>query len=156
TPRSLELPQVGPLHLARRRHRQGLDEFYLTGVLVRRQTGAHVRLELAGEPGRPLDSLAELHECLDHLAPDRTGRAARRRPSNCRMALQTVLDLARADPVATARDQVVLAPDEPEVAVRVLPGQVAGEGPVTHELLAGGRLVVPVAQEHDRIGALHG
>src|SRR3989304_4582447 len=55
-----------------------------------------------------------------------------------------------------ARDHVVLPADEPEVAVGVLPAEVAGQRPVADELLARRRLVVPVAQEHDGVRAPDG
>ena len=123
---------------------------------MRRQTRPDVRLELAREPGRPATPSRMTHERLDHLAAHRIGHADRRRERDRLMALQAVLDLARADTVAAARDEIVLAADEPEVALRVLPGQVAGERPVADELLPRGGLVVPVAQEHHGIGPAHG
>jgi hypothetical protein len=36
------------------------------------------------------------------------------------MAVQSILDLARTDPIAAARDEIVFAADEPEIAVGVL------------------------------------
>src|SRR5439155_21783310 len=145
----------GALHFARRGHGQRLDEFYLTRILVRRQTRAHVGLELARQRGRAGDAVTELDERLDHLAAHRIGRADGGGQRDRRVALQAVLDLARADAVAAARDHVVLAPDEPEVAVAVLARQVAGERPVADELVARRLLVVPVPEKHHRIGAAH-
>jgi hypothetical protein len=40
-------PQHAPLHLAGGRHRQGVDEFDLLGVLVGRQAAAHMGLQFS-------------------------------------------------------------------------------------------------------------
>ena len=68
------------------------------------------------------------------------------------MPLQAGFDLARPDAVAAARDQVVVAPDEAEVAGFVAGAQIAAHQPVAAELRRGRRLVAPVAQEHDGVG----
>src|SRR5438552_5453248 len=151
-PSAFEHSQIRAPHLARRRHRERLDEFYLTRVLVGRKARAHPGLEVTRQLGRPAAPGVQLDECLDHLTPDWIWRADRRRQRDRRVALQAILDLARADAIAAARDDVVLAPDEPEVAVRVLPGEITGERPVADELLPRGLLVVPVAQEHHGVG----
>src|SRR2546430_16381972 len=75
-PRSTLFPYT-TLFRSRRRHRDRLDKFYLTWVLVRRKACAHPGLELAGQLGCPGASGVELNERLDHLAPNRIGRADR-------------------------------------------------------------------------------
>src|SRR5437773_10261733 len=69
------------------------------------------------------------------------------------MVLQHPLDLVRRDAVAEALEGVVLAAEEPEVAVGVAARVVAGQEPVAVE--AGGRLLglVPVAEHEARVGA---
>jgi hypothetical protein len=62
----------------------------------------------------------ELDEGLDRLATDGIGGANRRRQGDRRMAVQSILDLARTDPIAAARDEIVFAADEPAIAVGVL------------------------------------
>ncbi len=68
------------------------------------------------------------------------------------MALQHALDLVGRDAVAEALDDVVLAAEEPQVAVRIVSRVVAGEEPAVVTLL--GRLLgeVPVAQEEPGVG----
>src|SRR5207245_4034233 len=76
-----------------------------------------------------------------------------RRVRHLGMVLQHPLDLVRRDAVAEALEQVVLAPEEPEVAVGVAARIVAGQEPVAVE--AGRRLLglVPVAEHEARVGA---
>ena len=65
-----------------------------------------------------------------------------------RVLHQRALDLERADQVPGRLDDVVAAADEPEPAVGVAPGQVAGEVPAAGEGLAVAGLVVEVAAHH--------
>src|SRR5476649_2955715 len=67
------------------------------------------------------------------------------------MALQHALDLVGRDAVAEALDDVVLAPEEPEVAVGVAARIVAGEEPPVVLQLRGLVGKVPVAQEEARV-----
>jgi hypothetical protein len=90
-------------------------------------------------------------ERLDRLAAHLVRDADHRRQRHGRVADEALLDLARADAVAGARDQVVGAADEAVVALVVDLGEVAR--------CAGGRrapsprlrLVPPVAEEDDRV-----
>src|SRR4029079_9757399 len=70
------------------------------------------------------------------------------------MADEALLDRTWADAVTRARDHVVVAPDEAEVAVGVLLRLVAREEPAVANLVGGRVVVSPVAEEHDGI-ALH-
>ena len=75
-------------------------------------------------------------ERLDHLADRRVGLADDRRLGDRRVIGQRVLDLERADQVSSGLDHVVGAADEPEVAVRVALGEVAGQVEVVGEAFA--------------------
>src|SRR5437879_12046637 len=118
-PSAFERSQIRAPHLARRRHRERLDEFYLTRVLVGRKARAHPGLEVPRQLGRSAAPEVQLDERLDHLTPDWIGRADGRRQRDRRAALQTVLDLAATDPIAAARRPSVLDPAQPEVNVPV-------------------------------------
>ncbi len=72
------------------------------------------------------------------------------------MLEQRRLDLERADQVPGGVDHVVVAADEPEVAVGVDAGAVAADVPAVLELALVGRLVVPVGAEHRRPAGLEG
>ena len=67
------------------------------------------------------------------------------------MADEALLDLARADAVAGARDEVVDPADAAVVALLVDLGQVARVQPAVAHLRGRRRLVAPVAEEHDRV-----
>src|SRR3989304_5264012 len=81
-------------------------------------------------------TMCEGGEGLPGLGGQRVGRADRGGGRAGRVAAEALLDLARADPVAAARDQVVLAPAEPEVAVGVAAREVARARPGAADLLA--------------------
>ena len=68
------------------------------------------------------------------------------------MVREASLDLAGADAVSTAGDQIVVAADESEVARLVADAEVAADQPVAAELRLRRRVVAPVFQEHHRIG----
>ena len=70
----------------------------------------------------------ERHERLDDLPGDRVGHADHARLGDRRVLEQRALDLERPDQVAGRLDDVVAAPDEPEVAVVVAAREVAGAG----------------------------
>ena len=79
-----------------------------------------VRLQLLCHLLRRRVAFLQHDHGLDHFGPERIRLADRGRQRDCWMALQTRLDLAGADPVPAAGDQIVVASDEPEV-----PGLVA-------------------------------
>ena len=54
------------------------------------------------------------------------------------------------------RDDVVVAAEELDIAVLVLDALVAGGHPVADELLRGGFGVLPVFEEHHRVGPCDG
>ena len=70
------------------------------------------------------------------------------------MAGEASLDFTGADAVGAAGNHVVLAAGVPEVAIRILGCEIAGQQPVAGKLVARGGLVIPVAQEHARHRAL--
>ncbi len=72
------------------------------------------------KPGR------RMHEGVDGLPFDLVRQADGRRLGHGRVADQRDLDLGRAQPVAGDLDHVVHAADDPEVAVLVALGRVAG------------------------------
>ena len=72
------------------------------------------------------------------------------------MAQQRLLDLARPDAVAGRGDHIVGATAVPEVAVLVAHTEIPGQQPVAGELVPGGHRVVPVLEQHHRIGPPEG
>ena len=75
-------------------------------------------------------------EGLDDLAGHRVGLADHAGLGDRRVLEQRALDLERPDQVPHALDDVVLAPDEPEVAVLVAAGEVSAQVPAAGEGLA--------------------
>ena len=71
------------------------------------------------------------------------------------MAQQAILDLARADPVTGRGDDVVVAADEADIALRILRALVASRHPVADELGLRRLGLAPIVQEHHRVGPLH-
>ena len=69
------------------------------------------------------------------------------------MVLQHALDLVRRDAIAEGVDEVVLAPEEPDVAILVLAGVVAGQEPVGAKARGGLLRLVPVAEHEPRVVA---
>src|SRR6185503_13087514 len=67
------------------------------------------------------------------------------------MALQHALDLVRRDAIAEALDDVVLAAQEPEIAVGIPPRVIAGEEPAVVLRLRGLLRLVPVLDEEPRV-----
>src|SRR5690606_20512107 len=66
------------------------------------------------------------------------------------------LDLARPDAVAGRGDDVVVAAEEVDIAVAVLDALIAGDHPVADEFLFRRFRVLPVFEEHHRVGPAHG
>ena len=91
-------------------------------------------------PGR------EHHERLDDARAVRVGLADDSRLHHGGMLDQHRFDLERPDPVARRDDHVVGSADEPEVALLVLDGAVAGEVPAVAERLGVRGVVPPVAR----------
>src|SRR4029078_5179165 len=67
------------------------------------------------------------------------------------MALQHALDLVRRDAIAEALDDVVLAAQEPEIAVGIPPRVIAGEEPAIVLRVRGLLRLVPVLDEEPRV-----
>src|SRR5262249_41294966 len=90
---------------------------------------------------------------LERPAAPPVGNAHHRDHEDGGVADDALLDVGRADAVAAARDEVVLAPFEPEIAVLVLDPEIAGREPVADEFLARRLRLAPVFEEKDRVGA---
>ena len=106
--------------------------------------------QLAAQLVARLVAVLQRDERLDHLAGHRVGLADHAGLGDGRVLHQRALDLERADQVAGGLDHVVGAADEPEVAVGVAPGEVAGEVPAAGEAVAVALRRRAVAAEHRR------
>src|SRR5262249_42918824 len=126
----LALAQLDPPDLAARRLRQRVDELDLARILVARGDTLHVLLERAHELRTRLLPGREHDERLHHLATHGIGTRDHRRLDDRGMLEERALDLERADAVAGRDDHVVRAADEPEVAVVVAAGAIAGQIPL--------------------------
>src|SRR5581483_2961884 len=91
---------------------------------------------------------------FDHFGADRVGDADDGGEGDGGVAGEAGFDLAGADAVAAAGDQVAVAADEAEVALLVGDAEIATDQPVAAELRRSGGVVAPVAEEHHRIGSL--
>src|SRR5258706_10107446 len=120
------------------------------------QALAHMILQFTRQRMVRRKTFPEYDESLDDLGALRIRRPHHGCHAYCGMAEQAVLDGAGTDAIAGAGDHVVVAADEGYVAVRVLRPGIAGDEPVAYELVLRGLAVVPVAEEHDRVGATHG
>src|ERR1700690_3386164 len=102
------------------------------------------------------DFVAQDHEGFDDLRsqwiryPDYGGKG------HPPMAQQAILDFPWPDAVAAAGNDVIVAADKSNVAFRISLAYITSQEPVIHEFCRGRGVVVPVAQEHDRIRPLHG
>src|SRR5690606_4354756 len=134
--------------LAGRGHRQLRDELDGARVFVRCKARLHEVLDLARQPVRGLVARPQHDERLHDLGADGIGHADGGRERDRLVLHEAVLDLARADPVAAARDDVVRAPEEPEMPVFALAPEIAGEKILAGELLARRLGLSPIAQEH--------
>src|SRR5258708_4329607 len=94
---------------------------------MRRELGLDEILDLAREIGRAAAAGLQHQERLDDLGAQRVGHADSRGEGHGGMLHQAVLDLAGADAVAGAGDDVVGAALEPEISRLVLPPEIAGE-----------------------------
>src|SRR2546421_134616 len=119
--------------------------------------GAQPTPELPRRPGLSRREAFLQHDtCLPHFGADRVGLAHARGQCDGWMAREAGLDLAGADAIATAGDQIVVAADESEVARLIAHAQVAADQPVSAELRLRRCVVAPVFEEHHRIGAVVG
>ena len=114
------------LHLAARRHRQRVDEHQVFGKLVFRHA---VRFEVFHQFRQDRPPLARHDERAAFLAEPRIGHPDHGHLPDRGMLQQKLLDLARADFQATAVDDVLLAPDDSDVAVAVHGREVVAEQP---------------------------
>src|SRR4029453_13285767 len=143
--RLLALAELDPADLAGDGLGEVVGELDLAGVLVGGGDGAAVLLELADQVLGALVAGRQHDEGLDQLAALGVGLADHRRLGHRRVLNQGRLDLEGADAGGGRGDHVVVAGDEPEVAVLVDIGAVAGVVEVAPEG-GGGRLgCVPVA-----------
>ena len=148
-----------PPDLPRHRERQLADELELARILVRREAGADMELQLVRELGaggpRAGGILPGDHEGLDDLPAQLVGDADDRGRDDRWMLRQAVLDLERGDAVAGRDDHVVGAALEPQVAVGVASREVAGSEPRADELRRRRFGGVQVLEERDRVGHAH-
>src|ERR1700733_12823217 len=68
------------------------------------------------------------------------------------MLEQAILDLGRTDAIAGGGDDIVLAAQVPEVAILVLPPEIAGQQKLAGEFLLRGVRIFPVFDHGDGIG----
>ncbi|KAG1243847.1 hypothetical protein G6F68_015678 [Rhizopus microsporus] len=117
---------------------------------MRGQAGADMRLQGLDQRLVAVKAVVQHHIGHHDFRALLVRHAHHRRHAHGRVADQAVLDGCRADAVAGAGDDVVIAPHEADEALLVAHAQVARQQAGTHEFLGGGLGVVPVAQEHDR------
>ncbi len=145
------LTQLDTADLAAARLRQLVDELDLARVLVRRRDALHVLLELArelvGEPSRPGRSTTNALTICPRSASGLPTTALSATAACSSSALSTSNG---PDPVGGRQDHVVGAAGEPEVAVLVADGPVAGHVPVAAEDRARLVRLLPVAGEERR------
>ena len=115
-----------------------MEEVDLARNLVGGEPAAHELLQLAPELRPGCGARHRDDEGLHDLAPDGVGNADRGRDRDRVMPDQAFLDLARADAVAGARDQVVAAAEAAEGAVVAELGQVARVEQAVPHLRGGG------------------
>ena len=102
----------------------------------------------SGEPRHPATVTTNAFTTSPRTA---SGTPIDGRDRHRRMPDQALLDLAGADPVAAARDEVVDPADAAVGALVVDLGEVAGVQPAVSHLRGRRLLVAPVAEEHDRV-----
>ena len=119
---------------------------------MRRQALADPEPDLLGKLRVARNAVLQHHIGLDDLGAQRVRLADRGRQCHRRMAGQAILDLARPDAESGGCDDVVVAAEEIEITVLVLDTLVAGGHPVADELLRRGLGILPVFQEHHRVG----
>src|SRR5437899_6089317 len=148
-------PELVAPDLAGRRQWHLVDELHLTRVLVGGQARLDEGLDVGREPAVPLDALLGCDVRLDHLPPDLIPYTDDGCHGYRGMLDEGAFDLGWTDPVARGVDDVVLTPGEMEVPLVIEPGQVSGQEPVTDVLLPRRLGVLPVTEEHHRIGPLY-
>ena len=135
-----------PLRVLRQRRQEG--------DLLRRDRGAQPLARVAEQihaqvVGRVVPGL-QRDERLDDLADHGIGLADHSGLRDGRMLHQRALDLERPDQVPGGLDDVVGTADEPEVAVGVAPGEIAGQVPAVGKALAVALFLIEIAAEHRR------
>ena len=93
---------------------------------------------------------------LDDFGANRVRLADSRCQRDGWMSGQAILDLSGTDTEARGRYDVVIAAEELDIAILILDALVASGHPVANKLLLGGFGVLPVFEEHDRIGPCDG
>ena len=118
---------------------QLVDEPDLAGPLVR---GEQV-LGVGEQVGLVERGCARYDDRGDHLAPFRRGRADHGDLGDPRVPGQDLFDLAGVDVEATADDELLAPPDDPQITVRVELTEVAGAEPPAVERGLGRGWVAP-------------
>ncbi len=104
----------------------------------------------------PVTSGLEHDEGLDRFGAHRVGHADHGGHRDRGVAQQALLDLGGADAIAGRGDHVIGAALVPEIPSSIALAHVAGQQPVADEFGACGLGVVPVVEEHHRIGPANG
>src|SRR5262245_36358381 len=148
-PRDRLVADLAPQNLPRRRARQWLRRPQdVAWDLVAREMLGEERAELV-----EIERVAGVDRRADLLAHAVVGHRVDRRFADLGMHQQRGLDVAAADVLATADDQVLDPVDDVEEALVVEVRAVAGAKPVAGERRCGGLGLVPVAAKHR--GAAH-
>src|SRR6185437_3686675 len=124
-------PQLPSQHLAGRRHRQRVRELDMARVFMGGELDLYEILDLSGELFARRKTRAQHDPGFHRFGADRIGNADYGRQRDRRMLEQRVLDLGGTDAVAGGGDDVVLAAHVPEIAVLILPAEIAGEEKLT-------------------------
>ena len=109
-----------------------------------RQPLAYMGLNFRFKGIVPLAPRMKHDEGLHRLRADGVGHAYYGGHGHCRVGDETIFDLARADAVTAAGDDVVVSAHEPDVTVVVLAPLISGETPVADKLFGRGIGVVPI------------
>src|SRR5688500_13322929 len=80
-----------------------------------------------------LEAAFQLDKSLDGLSRDRIRQPDNARLSDSGVRHERALQLERAHEVSGRLDDIVGTADEPEIAVPVAPGQIAGKVPAVHK-----------------------
>src|SRR2546428_9357283 len=130
----LRRAQRAPDDLAGSGERQLLHELDDARVLVRGESRANVFLEVGFQRLSCREAFPEDDHRLHDFRADGVRLSHHRDQRDGWMVRKAGLDLAGADAVATAGDQIVVAADEAEVARLVADAEVAADQPVAAEL----------------------
>ena len=150
--RAVLLAQASLEHLSAGVARQRVDDHHPARALVAGEVHAAVRLDLG--IGRRIGGVAGDDHRQRGLTPCRVRHADERDLGDLGVRGQDVLHLGAVDVLAARDDHVLLAVDHVEVAVLVLPDEVAGVEPAAAEGLGGLVRLVPVLLHHHR-AAIH-